>query len=205
MQKLLGVTICFCLSSVAVAKDLGHYGQSKEIVEQSPIMMFDQKAKEMEKDGAWKALEQKMIAKAKARILRPKPVEGLTKTNSPREYLVNRREVVEEDIVDYDGNIIFKKGDAFNQLEYRASSKALLFFDGDDPDQVAWAINEYQKRHGLAKPTLINGAPLELAKTHNIRFFFDQGGSLVREFEIEQVPAIVSQKGAQLLVQEIKL
>ena len=205
MQRLLGLSLGFLLTANGVAKDLGHYGPSKEIVEQTPIVLFEQRAKEMQQDGTWDKIQQQMITKAKERVLRPKPVEGLVKTEVPREYFVDRTVVLDEDIVDYDGNVLFAKGHRVNPLEFQVSHKSLLFIDGDDESQVTWALKEMKKRHGLAKITLINGAPQTLSNQYQVRFYFDQGGSLVREFEIEQVPAMVSQKGTKLLVQEIKL
>jgi conjugal transfer pilus assembly protein TraW len=38
-----------------------------------------------------------------------------------------------------------------------------------------------------------------------IRVYFDQGGALVRKFGISQVPAIVSQEGRMLKVNEVKV
>jgi len=205
MQNVMVIIVSFFIATSSFAVDLGCYGVVKEIVEQNPIVFFQQKAKEMEQNGMLEKIQQQMRTKAKERIIRPKPVAWIQNTSMPREYLVDRDVILQEDIVDYDGNIIFAKGTKVNPLTYRTSKKALIFINGDDENQVVWAIAEHQRRQGYVKLTLINGSPVELSKKYSVRFFFDQGGSLVREFEIEQVPAIVSQMGAQLLVQEIKL
>ena len=73
--------------------------------------------------------------------------------------------------------------------------------DGDDPEQLAWALG----RKEPAKLILVKGAPLELMRARQRRFYFDQGGKLVAHFAIRAVPALVSQRGRQLEVSEIAL
>ena len=75
------------------------------------------------------------------------------------------------------------------------------FFDGDDPDQLAWAL----KQNANAKLILVKGAPLELMKAGQRRFYFDQGGKLTERFGIRSVPARVRQQGRLLEVSEIAL
>ena len=77
----------------------------------------------------------------------------------------------------------------------------LLFLDGDDPDQLAWAL----KQDANAKLILVRGAPLELMKARQRRFYFDQGGKLTTKFGIRSVPARVRLDGRVLEVSEIAL
>ena len=77
----------------------------------------------------------------------------------------------------------------------------LLFFDGDDPDQLAWAL----KASPGAKLILTKGAPLELMKARQRRFYFDQGGKLIAHFGIRALPARVRQNGRVLDVSEVAL
>ena len=72
--------------------------------------------------------------------------------------------------------------------------------DGDDPEQLAWATRRYASTK--AKLILVRGAPLELMKARQRRFYFDQGGSLVKHFGIRAVPATVEQQGRVLIITE---
>lgn len=56
-----------------------------------------------------------------------------------------------------------------------------------------------------AKLILVKGAPLELMKARQRRFYFDQGGNLTEKFGIRAVPARVRQNGRMLEVSEITL
>ena len=49
---------------------------------------------------------------------------------------------------------------------------------------------------------IVRGAPLELMKARQRRFYFDQGGSLVKHFGIRAVPATVEQQGRALIITE---
>lgn len=49
---------------------------------------------------------------------------------------------------------------------------------------------------------LVRGAPLELMKARQRRFYFDQGGNLVKHFGIRAVPATVEQQGRVLVITE---
>ena len=56
-----------------------------------------------------------------------------------------------------------------------------------------------------AKPILTRGSPVELIEAWGTWVYFDQGGYLVERFGIEALPAIVSQDGARLRVEEIAI
>ena len=55
------------------------------------------------------------------------------------------------------------------------------------------------------KPILIGGAPLKLMREWKREVFFDQGGVLSRKFLLQQVPAVVTQDGKRLRVDEVRL
>src|SRR3546814_21118869 len=80
------------------------------------------------------------------------------------------------------------------------SSDLLLFLDGDDQDQLTWAL----KQDANAKLILVKGAPLELMTARQRRFYFDQGGKLTERFGIRSVPARVRTQGRVLEIRELK-
>ena len=53
------------------------------------------------------------------------------------------------------------------------------------------------------KPILVGGSYLDLMKRWNKQVFYDQDGTLVRKFGITAVPAIVSQEGRRLRIDEV--
>lgn len=78
----------------------------------------------------------------------------------------------------------------------------LVFLDGDDTAQLAWAARRYAG--AKAKLILVRGAPLELMKARQRRFYFDQGGTLVKHFGIRAVPATrrASSRAARFITEQ---
>lgn len=69
-------------------------------------------------------------------------------------------------------------------------SRSLLFIDGTDAESLEAAQKLYQSQKDM-RVVLVNGAPAEVSEKLNRRVFFDQGGALVRVFEIKAVPALL--------------
>jgi conjugal transfer pilus assembly protein TraW len=199
---LVWLTLC---GNTLQAKNLGVYGTVYDIQEQDALEWIRNKLNQLEGSGELAKQQSLLKEKARAKILRPKPVSGLKKTDKPRTFTHDLTLVVPEDIIDAEGKVIYAKGTRINPLEVMSSQKTLLFFDGDDPDQVNWALNEHSQRGDLAKLVLVNGPVIELMQKNEVRFYFDQAGRLVKHFQIEQIPAMVEQKGKQLVVTEIQL
>jgi conjugal transfer pilus assembly protein TraW len=84
-------------------------------------------------------------------------------------------------------------------------SKTLLFFDTRSKVQVAFAKRFMAESKMLVKPILVGGEPLKLMREWKREVFYDQGGALTRRFSITQSPAVVSQEGKKLRVDEIRL
>ena len=143
-------------------------------------------------------------------VERPKPVEGLSKALKSRVFTYDPTYVVPEDLKDHQGRIIHSKGTRLNPLETVTLSQSLLFFDGDDGDQVAFAkakLKEKSKeslKEGLIKLILVKGAPLALSEELKVPVYFDQLGLLTKKLGIRHVPALVMQEGLHLRIEEIK-
>lgn len=186
------------------AKDLGTYGAIYEIHEQDALEWITQKLEALQASGALEQQQMKLKEKAILAIMRPKPVHGLRHTTEPRTFFHDLTVTVPYDILGLDGVVIHKAGTRVNPLDLMNTYKTLLFLDGEDKAQVQWALQEYANRPGLVKLVLVNGPIIELMQTQEIPFFFDQAGRLIKKFNIEQVPAMVEQRGNRLMISEIK-
>lgn len=69
-------------------------------------------------------------------------------------------------------------------------SRSLLFIDGTDKESLEAARKLLQSLKNI-RIVLVNGSPAEVSDELNQRIFFDQGGSLVRVFGIEALPALL--------------
>ena len=190
----------FFLSSVH-AKDLGVYGETFSIAEENLLKVIQWKLKAMEENGELANVQQKLAQKAGEKIRRPSPVKDLIKTQTPRRWFYDPSMTVESDIKDSKGNLIAAQGTVINPLDKMSWGVPLLFLDGNDPEQIAWA----ETQHSHAKWVLVKGSPVELEEKLKRPVYFDQAGMLVNKFGIQQVPCRISQKDKKLLVEELTI
>ncbi|MBL8676046.1 MAG: type-F conjugative transfer system protein TraW [Alphaproteobacteria bacterium] len=190
-------------NTVALAADLDTHGVVYPIDEQDPIILIQSKLKSIEERGELERHHQELQQKAKAAIERPKPVGGIAKARASRVFYYDPTYIVAEDIKDHRGQAFYKKGTKVNPLETVTLSQGLLFFDGDDEDQVAF-VREKLKERSL-KLILIKGAPLVLSEQLKVPVYFDQAGLLTKKLNIKHVPVLVTQKDLLLRIEEINI
>jgi conjugal transfer pilus assembly protein TraW len=196
---VVSMSILICFGSFAAIRDLGKHGEVFEIAEKSLLEVIQERLSGMEKEGKLEELNNLFAEKVKKKVLNPTPVEGIVNTVNEREFFFDPSIFEADDITDHEGNIIVKGGTTLNPLDHVDWGRPLIFINGKDEKQVAWAL----KQEG--KLVLTNGSPFELNEKHNFWFYFDQGGALTEKFGISQVPAIVSQEGKMLKISEIKI
>ncbi|MGI4851417.1 MAG: type-F conjugative transfer system protein TraW [Janthinobacterium lividum] len=181
------------------AKDLGSYGETFSIQEENLLSVIQRKLQTLEQNGGTFKHQQELARKATHKIQNPPAAQGIKPTTTPRTWLYDPSLKVQDDIKDHQGKIIVAKGTVVNPLDTVSWGVPLLFLDGDDPAQVAWA----QGQDANAKWVLVKGKPLELEEQLGRSIYFDQGSMLVRKFGITQVPCRITQQDKQLLVQEL--
>jgi conjugal transfer pilus assembly protein TraW len=152
---------------------------------------------------------QRLIEQAQTRgteaVTRPQPIAGLRATETARTFYFDPSFTLDRNIVDAQGRLLFAAGTRKNPLDVVSLSKHLLFFDARDRRQVARARELMARYDGKVKPILTGGSYLDLMKVWRIPIYYDQQGTLTRRFGIRQVPAIVSQEGARLRIDEVPL
>jgi conjugal transfer pilus assembly protein TraW len=82
-------------------------------------------------------------------------------------------------------------------------SKTLLFIDARDAAQVGRARRILDERGGKVKVILTAGSYLDLMRRLKHPVFFDQQGQLTTKFGIRHVPALITQEGKRLRIDEI--
>jgi conjugal transfer pilus assembly protein TraW len=107
--------------------------------------------------------------------------------------------------VDAQGNLLFPAGTRKNPLEVVSLPKRLLFFDARDRRQVARVRELVATYEGRVKPILTGGSYLDLMRAWRTPVYYDQQGVLTRRLGIQQVPALVSQEGQRLRIDEMVL
>ena len=195
---LLAVLLC---PAPVLARDYGQRGTVFPVIERDLLEQIHSRLTQMERSGETARLNEDLKRRTIARVNRPDPVAGIVRTSEARRWQFDPTITLAADIRGAKGELIHAAGTRVNPLDSVGLRADLLFLDGDDPDQLAWAL----KQTVNAKLILVKGAPLELMKARQRRFYFDQGGKLTERFGIRSVPARVRQQGRLLEISEIAL
>jgi conjugal transfer pilus assembly protein TraW len=193
------------LPPCACALDLGAIGPVYPIQEPHLLDFIRKRLEEKERSGELKKLEEHARAQAVETVKNPAPVAGIKATETARTFYYDPTFTLDRNVLDERGYVLFAAGTRKNPLEVVSLSKHLLFFDARDKRQVNRARELIGFYNGRVKPILVGGSYLDLMKAWRTRVYYDQQGVLTRRFGIKQVPAIVSQEGLRLRIDELVL
>lgn len=199
--KAAAMVLAVVASHHAVAQDLGDYGQVYGIQEKDAIDQITGKLTELDKRGELKKLWEKHRDKNLAAIENPAPLPGISTVATAKVWTFDPSFTFSEDIKDHLGNLLVRAGTKVNPLQYTPLTKSLIFIDGRDPAQVAYAKKRTDE-HPRDKVILVAGSFLKLNREWKRPTYFDQRGHLTSRLGIKRVPAIVTQSGTLLRVEE---
>ena len=188
------------------AQNCGTQGSLYPIQEQSALEWIKERLLQLEASGEIAKQQALLKRKALERLENPEPILGLIPTNHPRVFEKDITVSFPQDIQGPNQTVIYQAGTRINPLSNPLlhTQKVLIFFDGEDKQQLHWALQQYQQRSGLAKLVLVKGSALKLMRRYEVPFYFDQKGRLTHYFGFKQIPAMVYQAGEKLRVAEIK-
>jgi conjugal transfer pilus assembly protein TraW len=190
-------------SADARAMDLGVIGPTYEISERHLLQMIEQRLREKERSGELGRLEAEARKRGIATVKNPPPVTGLRATDAVRTFYFDPSFSLDRNILGPQGELLFAAGTRKNPLEVVSLSRHLLFFDARDPRQVGRARQLIALFQGRVKPILVGGSYLDLMQSWHVPVYYDQQGLLTRRLGITQVPALVSQEGLRLRIDEL--
>jgi conjugal transfer pilus assembly protein TraW len=208
MRRLVPLLLAAALAltaAPATATDLGRIGPTYPIGEPHLLDFIQQRLRQKERSGELKRLEDGARDRGIRSVADPSPVPGLQATTVARTFYYDPTLILDRNILDDQGRVLFPAGTRTNPLEIVALSKRLLFFDARDPRQVQQARRLIDAHGGRVKPVLVGGSYLDLMKRWRVRVYYDQNGTLTRQLGIAQVPALVSQDGLRLRIDELGL
>ncbi len=206
---LLGMLIIAMINtSNAMAIDLGVIGPVYPIAEKDLLAVIEAKLKQKEASGELAKLQ----AEAQRRVIRgieaPAPVAGITRATVRRTRYFDPSVRMPADIRDADGRMLVPAGTVANPLNTVRLSKVLLFFDARDAAQVRRAkilLAHYDKAGAAVKPILVGGSYMDFQRKNKIRVWYDQAGTLTTRLGVTRVPALVTQEGLRLRIEEVPI
>ena len=194
----------FIVAGVAVyAKDWGRIGQTYPIKEIDLLEFIQARLQHMQQSGELEQKNQQMLKTINARSERLNQSQGYSPTNKPRSWLIDPSVALKSDVLDVEGRVVVKSGTKVNPLNHAPLRSTLIFYDGDNKAQRAWAMKHDKLLQGKTKLILVNGSVTEQINIFKKRVFFDQHGILVNKLKIKHTPALAIQEGLQIRVEEV--
>jgi conjugal transfer pilus assembly protein TraW len=196
---------CTGAGSCAWSVDLGSIGPTYPISEANLLEFIAQRLREKQANGELARLQDQARERGIQAVRQPQPVAGLRTTQQPRTFYFDPSFTLDRNILDPQGHLMFAAGSRHNPLDVVSLSRHLLFFDARDARQVSRARELIQRYQGQLKAILTAGSYLDLMKAWRTPVYYDQQGVLTRRLGIAQVPALVSQEGKRLRVDELEV
>lgn len=191
------------LASIARAQDLGVIGPVYAIAEPSLLEVIRARLREMQASGELARLQRESQARITREIEHPAPLGSIGKATKARSFEYDPSIEIPYPITDAEGRVIVAPGTRINPLDSVSLSRPLLFIDARDAAQVERATQLLGEHHGNLKLILTGGSYLELMRRLRQPVFFDQQGHLTTQLGIRHVPALVTQEGRRLRIDEL--
>lgn len=202
--RLFATAIAFsALVGTVGADDLGVIGPVYPIAEKDLLASIEAKLRAKEQSGELAVIQAQASKRAIKAIEEPQPVAGIGKAQKARTFYFDPSVVVPYPITDGAGRVLIAAGTRMNPLDTVTLNKRLLFFDARDPQQVRTAKALIDREGGRVKPIVTGGSYMNLMRRWKLAVFYDQEGVLVRKLGIHAVPALVSQEGKRLRIDEL--
>ncbi len=205
LSSIFILILCVFITKTIYAYDLGVIGETYPILEMDFLDFIQSCIEEIQKNGQWQALQRHATQAAISYRDRPPQVADITRASVTKIWKYDPSITLDHDVISPDGKLIAVKGTRINPLNFIALTKPLIFYNGDDEDQVKWVLEQDRKLNGKDKLILVNGSVLNQEKKFKKPIYFDQSGKLTSRFGITHVPAKVEQDGLVLQISEIEL
>lgn len=224
MSDIKAKAILFILMGLCIhagySKNLGQYGHVFEIIETNMLDFIYERLTHLEKTGALEKLKSEAISRVKQSMVRPHATK-LPTTTKPKTFYYTPSFTLQADIVDYQGRVLYPKGTTYNAMDpntypnnlgkhfkFPQYADHLLFFDGDDIQQVNWAkayINTLDQQRERYRLILTHGNIKESMQIFNRPVQFNQQGWITQKLGIQHVPSVLTQDGVRFKIQEINV
>ena len=204
VRLVLAATVWLASSLLpAQARDLGQIGPTYAIGEPHFIETLKAKLKAYEDSPAFEQMKADSQERARQSVMNPPAVPGIVKAQSARTFFYDPTYTLDRNVFDAGGRLLFAAGTKANPLNVVSMPEHLLFFDARDERQVKRARELIDHYQGRVMPILVGGSYMDLMKRWQLRVYYDQHGVLTRQLGIRGVPAIVSQEGLRLRIDEL--
>lgn len=192
MRKLISTILLTSLVAVGFAKNIGTEGQTYPIKEQDFRQFIQQRLAEMKKEGKIKAYEKEAQERVSKEVYHP-PTLNLPMQSDTQTYYIDPSIKLNRPIVDNTGRVLVKAGTIVNPFKTVHLKETLIFFNGDNAEQVNWVKHHYRKYKWVK--FILTGGDIRDAANSFGRIYYDQYGIISKKLHIKNTPAVAEQDG----------
>jgi conjugal transfer pilus assembly protein TraW len=181
--------------------DLGVIGPVYPIAEPSLLEVIQAKLRQMQASGDLSRLQRESQARIQREVEQPAPVAGITKTTRAELHFDPSIEVPYP-ITDAEGRVIVAPGTrSIRSTPCRCRGPAVHRCARHRTARASAGV--LGERKGQVKLILTGGSYLDLMRRWKLAVFYDQQGHLTTQLGIRHVPALVTQDGKRLRIDEL--
>jgi conjugal transfer pilus assembly protein TraW len=199
-MRILILCCLFVIAMPSYCKNLGTHGQVFPIKEQDFRTYIQNHLAKLQASGAIKKYNEQAKKRIISHILNL-PELPLSTRSDTHTFYVDPSIRLTQDIRDSMGRILIPAGTIVNPFKTIHLKKTLIFFDGNNPQQVRWVKENYTKYH-WSKLILTGGKLKDNANLFG-RIYYDQHGIITAKLHIHHTPAVAVQSGLKWKITEI--
>lgn len=205
MQKILLVFALFFIAGAAYASEKGvvipSMGKTYPIAEKDALEEIGQL---VQKRGPGLTEDLRKQVAEEFRRYQPEDLASLPRAPRSRTRDVDISWVVEHNITDKDGNVLYPKGYKVNPLNHMFWPRKLVVVDASDPAQIQWLKQSGLLRDMKTTIVISDGSFIESASEFKRRvFYLDK--FLANRFKLEFTPCVAVQNKDKLRVVEFAI
>ena len=140
-------------------------------------------------------------AKEDVKNYKPNGLVPLESALEDRVFYPDLTYILDKDIKDHNGKVLYKKGFKFNPADYVKMSYALIIINGDNKNEVEWFKTSAFANKLTYRLLLSSGSFYELNKELKQEVYYLMPEIRTR-FQIQRTPSIVKQIGNKIEVKE---
>jgi len=135
---------------------------------------------------------------------KPQDMTALRTAEKNTTFTVDMTYILQHDIPDGKGGILYPKGYTFNPLDYVVFPNTLIFINGSDRRQVEWFKASTYYKDPKVMLLITDGSFKELSEELKRPVYYAKR-EIVERFKLRAVPSVVVQKGRNMEVREIAI
>lgn len=198
--RILSSLLLIALTSTVYARNLGVVGATYSIREVDALQEIEERARQID----WGKYFNKDKMKKVVTNFKPEDMIKLKTAEMNKTFTVDMTYILQYDIPDGKGGILYPKGYTFNPLDYVVFPNTLVLINGADRRQLEWfKASAYYKNHEVML-FITDGHFQELSEELKRPVYYAKK-KIVERFRLKAVPSVVTQKGRNMEVKEIAI